>query len=472
MAIKDTSELPWSQWHPTRNGDLEPNGISDGSNKRVWWLCELGHEWQTTPYYRVAKGSKCPYCIGQKLLKGFNDLATKFPDVAKEWHPTKNSLLKPDEISGGSEKKIWWVCQLGHEWQASPSNRTRVGSGCAVCAGKKVWPGFNDLASQFPRIAAEWSNRNEVSAEEVIAGSGKKVWWECPNGHEWEQKPVVRTKLGTNCPICSNQKIVAGVNDLESREPEIAQEWHPTKNGNLIPSQVSVGSNKKAWWLCSRGHTWEAAISSRRRNACPVCANFLVVLGINDLGTTHPEIATQWHPIKNGGLLPSQVALGQTKAIWWQCGEGHEWRATLDTRSRSGCPRCARFGFDQGAASELYFIENHELRAWKIGITGEARTYDRLSAYEKKGWRVIHRITGHMGYVVKQAELELFRWIRGDLQLPQFLDKASMGRHGGASETFAIIDDLREEIVKRMETEIERASNQDNPRNAPKTLDE
>lgn len=457
MGSRNMSELPWSQWHPTKNGDLTPDDVTDGSNKRVWWVCDLGHEWQTATYYRVAKSSQCPYCVGQKVLAGFNDLATKFPDVARQWHPTKNKPLEPFEIGAGSEKKIWWLCDLGHEWEANLSNRTRVGSGCPVCDGKQVLAGFNDLASKFPDVAAEWSSRNELSASEVISGSGKSVWWACSEGHEWEQRISVRTSQAVKCPVCANQKIVAGINDLQTLEPQIARQWHPTKNGDLLPSQVSVGSHKKSWWLCVEGHEWEAAISSRRRNGCPVCGNRQVVVGINDLSTTHPEIATEWHPTKNGDLSPTQVALGQTKSLWWKCSEGHEWKATLDTRNRSGCPRCAKYGFDQGGESEIYFIENQELKAWKIGITGTDRVYDRLASYQRLGWTVIVR-TSATGRVVMAAEKAMFNWIRKELELPQYLEQDTMGKHGGATETFALVEELKEEILDRLAIEIKKAT--------------
>lgn len=371
-----------------------------------------------------------------------------------QWHPTKNGDLVPEEVSDGSERRVVWLCNYGHDWVATPYNRTRNRSGCPYCSNHKAWPGFNDLVTRFPQLAAEWSEKNPYPPEEQVAGGNKLVWWKCERGHEWQVKVNVRVKQGANCPICSNQKIVAGVNDLEFLEPIIASQWHPTKNGSILPSQVSVGSNKKAWWLCEKGHHWEAAISSRRRNGCPVCANFLVVVGVNDLVTTHPEIAAQWHPRKNGILSPTEVALGQTRPIWWQCSEGHEWKATLDTRKVSGCPRCAKFGFDQGADSELYFIQNTSLGAWKIGITGADRSYDRLASYEKKGWEIVHRIGGYRGYAVRGAELRLLRWIRKDLHLPPFLDKDSMGKDGGASETFEMIEELQEEIIRRMELEI------------------
>lgn len=459
MATRDLNGLPWSQWNYARNQDRDLSSFTDGSNVKVWWLCELGHEWQTKINLRTISRTGCPFCAGQRVLAGFNDLETTHPDVLRQWLQSKNGDTQPDQISGGSEKKFWWICDLGHEWEAATSNRTRNGSGCAVCDGKKVLAGFNDLRSRFPDLVVEWSERNVERPEQIVAGSGKVFWWRCSKGHEWQQRASVRTTQGVGCPVCTNQTIIAGINDLATVDPKIAAEWHKTKNGDLLASQVSIGSHKKQWWECGKGHEWQATISSRRRNGCPVCSNRLVVEHVNDLLTTHPEIAAQWHPTKNGMLNPKQVALGQTRYIWWLCDKGHNWKATLDTRSRSGCPRCAKFGFSQDGVSELYFIENERLRSWKIGITGVGRAYDRLEQFGRRGWSVIVRLEAD-GRAVFVAERALLNWVRKDLNLPQHLDNPSMGGPGGASETFSIVEGLKDDIIQRMKIELEKATEQ------------
>lgn len=82
--------------------------------KKVWWLCEKGHEWTAVIHSR-ANGTKCPICTNTKVLNGFNDLATTHPQLTKEWHPTKNIDILPTQISAGSNKKVWWLCEKGHE---------------------------------------------------------------------------------------------------------------------------------------------------------------------------------------------------------------------------------------------------------------------------------------------------------------------------------------------------------------------
>ena len=115
-----------------------------------------------------------------------NSLEIMFPEVAKQWS-TRNFPLLPKDVSYGSNKKVWWRGECGHEWQASPHSRTGKNSpGCPYCSGNRVLAGFNDFASRFPEIAAEWSEKNyPLRPDEVTAFSNKKAWWKGKCGHEW-----------------------------------------------------------------------------------------------------------------------------------------------------------------------------------------------------------------------------------------------------------------------------------------------
>lgn len=330
------------QWHPSKNGKLTPQNITANSNKKVWWQCEKGHEWETTVYDRN-KGNGCPVCSGHKALSGYNDLATVNPKLASEWHPTKNGKLTACDVTTGSDKKVWWKCSKGHEWEATISSRS-MGCGCPYCAGQKLIIGFNDLQTVNPLLASEWhpiKNGNKTPTD-VIPGSNKKVWWLGKCGHEWEAVISSRS-AGRGCPYCASQKLLVGFNDLATRNPKLASEWHPTKNGSLTPKDVMPGTNKKVWWLCEKGHEWENSINVRNGgNGCPYCANQIVLKGYNDLATLNPKLALQWHYAKNGDLTPSDVMPGSNKKVWWICECGHEWEAMVNSRNKGhGCPKCA-----------------------------------------------------------------------------------------------------------------------------------
>ena len=142
------------QWDPA-NLPATPQNVTYGTRDEYWWQCEKGHRWQA-PVKSRTSGRGCPYCSTRRLQPGVNDFATRFPDIAAQWHPTKNGAFQPDQVAPGSHRKAWWRCEAGHEWQASVTSRTSGGSGCPVCAGRLVLPGVNDFASAFPALAAQW----------------------------------------------------------------------------------------------------------------------------------------------------------------------------------------------------------------------------------------------------------------------------------------------------------------------------
>jgi hypothetical protein len=129
------------QWHTTKNGKLTPNDVTTGSSKKIWWLCNEGHEWQTSIKHRI-NGSGCPHCfrmkekrVSAKLLEKRGSLAVKNPNLSKQWHPTKNGNLMPSDVTAGSNKRVWWRCEKGHEWAAIVKSRAK-GSGCPYCSGR------------------------------------------------------------------------------------------------------------------------------------------------------------------------------------------------------------------------------------------------------------------------------------------------------------------------------------------------
>lgn len=265
------------QWHPTKNQGMAPADVPLGSHYRAWWVCEKGHEWQAAVKSRTIGGSGCPVCANRKVTPGENGLAATHPELARQWHPTKNAPLTPHDVVAGNHRKVWWVCGKGHEWQAAVSSRAGSGAGCPVCAGKVVVPGENDLASLFPGLAAQWhpARNGQLTPENVAPYSNRKVWWRCPLGHDYAASVGARTVGGSGCPYCAGRKVLAGFNDLAAREPEVAAQWHPTLNGALTPEMVTAGSRRKVWWACPSGHIWKAAVYSRagpQKCGCPVCA--------------------------------------------------------------------------------------------------------------------------------------------------------------------------------------------------------
>lgn len=342
-----------SEWHPSKNGDLTPYNVTPGSGMKVWWKCNQEHEWEARVLSRT-RGDGCKKCYDGKrseiyrkaALKRSGSLTDKYPDLAKEWHPTKNEL-KPDQVTPGSNRKIWWICSQGHEWKTTVYTRTS-GKGCPYCAGKYPTK-ENNLAVKHPELAKEWHpTKNELTPDQVTPGSSRKIWWKCSHDHEWEATVYTRKK-GHRCPYCSGLKASKDYN-LAVKYPDLAREWHPTKNGDLTPYDVTPGSIKKVWWRCSQEHEWEASPNMRTRGTgCPICSvgrrlesyEKAVLKRSGSLAEKYPSLVKEWHPVKNRGLAPYDVTPGSNRKVWWMCERGHEWEATVLNRTYgSECPHC------------------------------------------------------------------------------------------------------------------------------------
>jgi hypothetical protein len=429
----------------------DPTTLSAGSGKLVSWRCAQGHVWNSNIDNR-SKGNGCPVCSGRKVLAGFNDLATTNPELAAQadgWDPTT--------LSRGTPKIVGWKCSQGHRWKAGVTSRS-TGDGCPICSSHRVQVGFNDLATTNPELAAladGWDPRT------LTAGSNKRVAWKCEQGHQSVAPVSQRSQYG--CPVCSGHKVLAGFNDLATTHPELAAQadgWDPTTlsagssrkvgwkcelehnwnatvasraagngcafcSGRAVligfndlattnpelaaladgwdPRTLTAYSNEKVGWKCELGHKSITTVGSRSAGfGCPVCVNQAILVGYNDLATTNPQLAAQ-----ADGWDPTTVTAGNGKKKSWKCEFGHTWKAspnarTLYTLSTSGCPSCAKFGFDPNKNGWLYFIDHDELHMFQIGISNFPEK--RLGQHGKRGWEVIE-VRGPMdGHLVHQLE--------------------------------------------------------------------
>ena len=477
--IIDNSEL-MAEWDWEKNNELkfDPNTLTLGSNKKAWWICSKDHEWQATIKNRN-KGNGCPYCSGRAVIVGYNDLGTTNLALTKEWNYGKNNGLTPSDVLPNSNKKVWWKCDKGHEWQAVINNRNK-GVGCPTCNSERktsfpeyaieyyltkngldvihsykehgyeldiyipsrkiaieydgyLWhknktkkdlgknrkcqkdeiklyrireglPPLNDSSIDYvvkrnqedlsktlgfllgeiieinvdvdlkrdsiaienlreyaekenslfvsnPELSKEWDyeKNGNLRPEYVVANSGKKVWWKCDKGHEW-QATIGSRNSGRGCPCCSGNKVLTGYNDLQTVNSILAKEWNYEKNNELTPADVLSNSGKKVWWKCQRGHEWQATIDNRNKGkGCPYCSGRYPVKGENDLQTVNPTLAKEWNYEKNSGLIPADVLPNSNEKAWWKCSKGHEWQATINSRNTGcDCPFCSNKKISKG----------------------------------------------------------------------------------------------------------------------------
>ena len=213
---------------------------------------------------------------GRNAVPGGADVATTHPYILKYW--SQRNTLSPHEVTAGSHKKVWLICEKGHEWESKVDTFTMMHSGCPYCAGKRAIPGKTDLATVRPDLMREWdAEKNaDLNPAAILPGSHSNAWWKCERGHSWQAMIFSRAKENASgCPYCAGKRVLAGFNDLATLRPKLASEWSSAMNGSLTPENVTPGSNKKVWWQCREGHTWQAFVYARAKpngTGCPVCA--------------------------------------------------------------------------------------------------------------------------------------------------------------------------------------------------------
>lgn len=461
------------QWNYEKNKDILLSEITIGSNKKVWWKCEKGHEWEAVVGSRVYRNCNCPICSSRKIQKGYNDLETLRPEISKQWDYIKNRDIDITKVGPKSKLQVWWKCELNHQWKETIVSRAN-NILCPICYDmhgtsfpeqsvyyyiKQIYPSAinrykekgkyeidiyipeiklgieydgiyyhntkearkkevekekllkskgieiirvkeskankykkptvngniihykignyeklsevikelieklkvnkkinidvnkdiykiinsyskikreRSLAYKSPELAKQWNmeKNNPLTPDKIEAKSEKKVWWRCEKGHEWKTSPNRRFVEKTNCPICANKKVLAGYNDLATINPELAKQWHPTKNGKLQPTQFTVCSGKKVWWKCEKGHEWEATIARRKERGCKYCNERALIKGKNDMVSARPELLEEWDYEKNKEIDPYKMFKCSEKRVWWKCKKGHNWQTLISDRVR------------------------------------------------------------------------------------------------------------------------------------------
>lgn len=388
------------EWHNEKNGNLTPDDVTPGSGKTVWWRCsvEPSHEWPAKILNR-ANGTGCPICAGT-VVTSTTSLRALRPDLAAEWNSEKNGALTPDDVTPGSNKKVWWRCSqdASHHWLSMVNNRSK-GNGCPICSGQSVTP-TTCLQAVRPDLAAEWNHQKngDLTPESVGAGSGRTVWWRCSvdQSHEWRAAIYSRSK-GRGCPMCSG-RVATPKTSLRAVRPDVAAEWHKTRNGAVTPDDVTPRSGKKVWWQCEVDptHEWQATVSGRTGGSgCPICTG-QIPSPTTSLRALYPDLAAEWHPEKNGNLTPDDVRPGSGQIVWWVCSvdSSHEWKTKILHRSRgSGCPMCS--GLVATATTSLRALHPHIAAEWHPQ-KNQALTADNIRpGSDKKVWWRCSRNPSH-----------------------------------------------------------------------------
>jgi hypothetical protein len=420
--------------HAAMADGWDPSLYSANSNLIKDWKCKKGHKFQSKIYNfcRPKEEELCHVCSGRKVLAGYNDLKTLFPQIAQEadgWDPS--------EFTSGSNSRKPWKCKLGHTWEVKINSRVAFNTKCPQCSHQKVTSGVTDLRTKYPLVAKQAHGWDPA---EVMPGSHIKKDWICEKGHIWKAPVNIRVK-GSGCPFCSGYFAIPGETDLKTRFPRVA-----AQADGWDPATISPNSNKRLSWKCELGHQWKSIVMSRTQKetesaTCPVCTGQKVLIGFNDLLTIRPDLASEAN-----GWDPKTYTAGSGKKVSWKCAEGHVWIAQIASRtSGNGCPECALFGFKPERDAWLYLLQDEKRGIMKIGITNDFQ--ERVGLHKRRGFVVVDSFGPKLGKQIRDWEQQVISQLR--TRGIKFADTSELGTFDGYTEAW-YLESLKVESLKSL----------------------
>lgn len=310
--------------------EVKASEVPPKQDRKLWWTCPEGHEFLKSPRETVRTRGICSEC---------NSLAFKFPELRNLYH--SDNEVPFEELSYGSNKKVRWICEEGHEYIQSPNDKSGKGLGCPFCSGRYATK-ENNLLRAYPEIAKEFdTEKSEITPDQVTPKSNRNMWWKCKEGHNYKTSPAKKTRedLPYGCPFCSGYQIDSS-NSFGHLFPELAKEFQAAANG-VDPYKVPTGRSKVYEWKCSKaGHIFQATIADRTRrgDGCPYCSGRYATPQ-NNFAVIRPEDATHFHPTKNGKVTPFDITPYSNKRIHWICENFHEWITAPG--AKMGCAKCS-----------------------------------------------------------------------------------------------------------------------------------
>lgn len=252
------------------------------------------------------------------------------------------NTLDPNRLTLYSGKRVWWNCKNGHDYLTTVNKRSS--HDCPYCKNRKVWVGYNDLASQFPAILEYWDHdKNKLKPTELVAGSHKKVYLKCGTcTGEWLSKvyDAVKDTGEAYCPYCSNDRVLTGFNDFATRKPEFLDEWFCDKSQ---PENTLHNSSFPIKWKCRDcKNIFARSPDSRKTDYCPYCSGAELKKGFNDITVTNILGAKDWS--NENAITADNFTRFSQEIAYWKCVTcSHEWKEEIRTKlhRKVGCPNCS-----------------------------------------------------------------------------------------------------------------------------------
>jgi rubrerythrin len=335
------------EWDFEKNNALGffPEKLSAGSRTKVWWKCSIcKNSWQSTIKDRL-RGRGCAVCSSRVIISGYNDFASNYPYLLKEWDYAKNNAdIDPNNMAKNSNKSVWWKCQFcGNSWKAIVNDRTR-GKGCPKCAkrSKTSFPEqaiFYYLKKVFPEAINGYKNNlpQNMELDIFIPSINTAIEYDGP----WHK--VRDQEDERKYDWCKSQNIIL------LRISEIERENSNNCCDAFLVSPFLKKANKSfpqfMEHLLKLLRVEETGLNNIdiEKDRPKILEQFVAHVNNNSLAEKYPELALEWNYDKNESLTPSMFSYGSNQKVWWKCKVcGHEWCALINNRvNNHGCPICA-----------------------------------------------------------------------------------------------------------------------------------
>ena len=284
-------------------GSRTASELSVASHAKARWKCLAhGHLWTAGVNVRSG-GNGCPVCAGKWVEVGFNDLAHLRPDLAAEFVHEVSGNRTATQLTVSSNARAEWRCTAhGHFWVSMVATRS-AGSGCPVCAGKRVQAGFNDLAHLRSDLAAEFMREvdGDRTASQLTLFSNVRAEWRCTaEGHTWTAKVAARSRRD-GCPACGRtaasniEYLLTGL--IAQKLPDAVQSKRlPVTWGTRATSEVDVYSAARQLVIEYDGDYWHRSKFDKdaAKTSALLAAGFRVVRirsdGLLHLDLSHPNL--------------------------------------------------------------------------------------------------------------------------------------------------------------------------------------
>ncbi len=335
-------------WDYSKNTDVDPHTVSFGSGTKVWWKCSVcGYEWRTKISNRAGTLKRgCPKC-GRKIASNKvsltvakdSNIQKTYPNIAEEWHPTKNGYLSPKDISYGSESVVWWKCSwCGYEYQQRINKRTLRNFGCPQCAKASTSFAEQSIYYYLSKVFDNVVNRdtsNEFELDIYIPLIKTAVEYD---GVRWHKNKNDFEKDNEKDKKCLEKNIrLIRFRDYRLLDTNSA-ETIKIKDGNISDLENGI---KQLFIMLGKSYS-DISIN---RDTADIMSLYKRDLREKSLGALYPQIAKELHPTKNGDINAYHIYPNSPRNLLWVCPIcGNEYKTSPNHRVNrgSGCPVCNR----------------------------------------------------------------------------------------------------------------------------------